>query len=170
MSTSSLATKPIPRTAYKIAFAMLVALTAFTFIVLAIPPVNPTLASLTQRSDLILIATITNVTERYSAKIAWERGQIEEADATVNQPLKGTAPQVIHLKLTTYPTKIVCRPPSLDTGQFILFLRLEGTNYNRTHEWYSQFKIETNQISLPQLGARSLDEAIREINSLVTAK
>jgi hypothetical protein len=132
-------------------------------LVLAVPPMPTSRADLIKRSDLIAIVTLTNVTDAVSVEIASTSGQRQSATALVDRTIKGTAPQMLHLTLEGPPLSLSCRPPSLSTGRFLVFLRREGDGYVRTDTWYSQLPIITNHVSFSFGRPVRLETAIREI-------
>src|SRR5262245_25182093 len=109
----------------------------------AVPPSPPTLDDLTKRSDVIAIVSVTIVTDHVSTKVAWKKGKRQSAVATVKHIIKGTAPATVGLTYQGPPLQISCHPPSLATGEFMVFLRRDGKEFVRTDLWYSQVTVTT---------------------------
>lgn len=138
-------------------------------LVQAVPPSSPSRADLTKRSDLVAIVTITNVIDHVSTEVAWKQGLRQSAIAVVDRTLKGTVPPTVRLTFEGEPLKISCRPPSLSTGQFLVFLRRQGDSYVRADTWYGQATIATNHVSFPLEHPVPLATVVREIEKTVGA-
>ena len=138
-----------------------------TATVRAVPPGPPTRADLAKHSDLIAIVTVTNVTEHISPKDAWERGTRQSAVAVVDRIIKGTATRTLHLDYNGPPMSLLCRPPGLSTGQFLVFLRRQGDGFVRTDDWYSQATIATNHVKFQMEQVVDLKNAVAELERIV---
>src|SRR5688572_5093060 len=100
----------------------------------ALPPVPPDRAELIRHSDVVAIVTVTNVTERVVGKRK-SRTQQQRADAKLERLVKGTAPQTLRITYDSPVSDVICRPDSLRSGRFLLFLRRDGETYVRTDAW-----------------------------------
>lgn len=129
----------------------------------AAPPPPPSRADLTDRSDIVAIVTVTNVTDHVSTEATWKLGRRQSAIAVVDRILKGTAPRTVRLTFEGPPMRISCQPPSLSTGQFLVFLRREGVNHVRADTWYGQATINTNHVNFRPGHPIPLETVVREI-------
>ena len=112
--------------------------------------------------------SVTNLTEHFVGKRKHQTRK-QEADATIERVLKGTAPQRLHLTFEEH-SYISCRPTSLSEGRFLLFLRREGPAYVRTDRWYSQATIATNQVHLLLNPPVDLKTAVNQIEKIVQSQ
>ena len=136
----------------------------------ALPPPSPKLEDLVAHSDFIAIVAVTNVRDHVSARVAWKTGPRQSAIAIVKRTLKG--PSVATVRLTHHgsPLQITCRAPNLASGEFLVFLKRDGTNFVRTDRWYSQALITTNYVRLGLEQPVALESAITSIEKILSVK
>ena len=132
----------------------------------AVPPPPPTRADLVNRSDLIAIVTVTKVSGR---KVRKGKSEFQElnARANVERVLKGAADKQVVLAYDEWVGSVVCRPPSLYEGKFLIFLKRQGTFFTRTDDWHGQHSITTNHVRWEIQHPQELSAAIREIEEIV---
>jgi hypothetical protein len=61
---------------------------------------------------------------------------------------------------------ITCLPPSLYEGEFLVFLKKQGTFFTHTDEWYGQHSIATNHVQWQLQHPQELSAAIKEIERI----
>lgn len=128
------------------------------------------MVDLTKHSDLIAIVTIGRVKNLVRSDVALKKGQRQSAVAIADRVIKGKAGHKLHLTYEGPPLRVLCQPPSLAKGQFLVFLHQEGRDYVRTDNWYSQGAIVTNYVNLFMDHPVALESVIGEIESIVNVQ
>jgi hypothetical protein len=148
---------------------LIVLLLCLAAIVSAVPPIGPSRADITKRSELVAIVTVSNVTSQVVGKPKNQVRQ-ERASASVERVLKGTAPQRLVLAYDEPVTDILCTAPRLSSGRFLVFLRRDGDVFVRTDTWYSQHSIETNHVHWFLERTEPFDAAISQVERIIKSQ
>ncbi len=139
----------------------------------ALPPPPPALGDLAKRSDLIAVVSVTNMVQRIDTRVSWrkwlprrEKWLRQSAVATVARSIKGKCPPSL-LLAHEEAQGLSCSPPHLGTGEYLVFLRWDGTSAIRTDRWYSQAVIVSNKVSVCFAQAVPLESVVADIERVV---
>jgi len=149
----------IKTTKYLVFAVTLICLISTTF---AVPPAPPKKENWVKQADFIAVVRVTDIVEEVVRSKPYDI-LTQTTYPEVERVLKGTAPKKLRLEHRETLDLIVCRPPKLSRGRFLVFLRRQGDVY-AANDWYWGVTIEGDQVCLFQ---KALNEVAGDIQEIV---